>query len=246
MSRDDLVQKAKLAEQAERHTDMAKAIKKVTEFGDQLTGEERNLFSMAYKNMIGSRRHAWRVVSTIEQMNKNSSEPANPEVIKNYRLLIEKEIMAVSEEVIELLNKFILPKTTEPEHKVFYLKMKADYHRYIAEVATEDELSSATENAKKAYEEALKVAEQHMRAVNPIRLGLVLNFSVFYYEILKEFDLACELAKESFDTAILQLDTQGDECYKDSTLILQLLRDNLALWTAKATIDANPQNQGTA
>ena len=65
-----------------------------------------------------------------------------------------------------------------------------------------------------------------------LRLGLALNFSVFYYEILNSPDRACHLAKQAFDDAIAELDTLSEESYKDSTLIMQLLRDNLTLWTS--------------
>ena len=64
------------------------------------------------------------------------------------------------------------------------------------------------------------------------RLGLALNFSVFYYEILNSPDRACRLAKAAFDDAIAELDTLSEESYKDSTIIMQLLRDNLTLWTS--------------
>jgi len=67
---------------------------------------------------------------------------------------------------------------------------------------------------------------------HPIRLGLALNFSVFYYEILNSPDRACHLAKQAFDDAIAELDSLSEESYRDSTLIMQLLRDNLTLWTS--------------
>jgi 14-3-3 protein epsilon len=65
-----------------------------------------------------------------------------------------------------------------------------------------------------------------------------LNFSVFYYEILNSPDRACHLAKQAFDDAIAELDSLSEESYRDSTLIMQLLRDNLTLWTSSDGGDA--------
>ena len=83
-----------------------------------------------------------------------------------------------------------------------------------------------------AYKAASDIAMTELAPTHPIRLGLALNFSVFYYEILNSPDRACRLAKAAFDDAIAELDTLSEESYKDSTLIMQLLRDNLTLWTS--------------
>lgn len=79
---------------------------------------------------------------------------------------------------------------------------------------------------------ATDVAQGELLPTHPIRLGLALNFSVFYYEILNSPDRACHLAKQAFDDAIAELDSLSEESYRDSTLIMQLLRDNLTLWTS--------------
>ncbi|KAF5915204.1 hypothetical protein HPG69_011667 [Diceros bicornis minor] len=118
-----------------------------------------------------------------------------------------------------LLEKFLIPNASQAESKVFYLKMKGDYYRYLAEVAAGDD--------KKAFE----ISKKEMQPTHPIRLGLALNFSVFYYEILNSPEKACSLAKTAFDEAIAELDTLSEESYKDSTLIMQLLRDNLTVST---------------
>ena len=86
--------------------------------------------------------------------------------------------------------------------------------------------------ALEAYSSASTIATHDLPPTHPIRLGLALNFSVFYYEILNSPDRACHLAKQAFDDAIAELDTLSEESYKDSTLIMQLLRDNLTLWTS--------------
>ena len=84
-------------------------------------------------------------------------------------------------------------------------------------------------NSEEAYKEAVAVANDKLPSTNPIRLGLALNFSVFYYEIKNQPDKACELAKKAFDDAIAELDQLKEDSYKDSTLIMQLLRDNLTV-----------------
>merc|ERR1711860_392235 len=118
--------------------------------------------------------------------------------------------------------------------KVFYLKMKGAYYRYLAEVAVGDKRTAVLDDSQKAYQEAFEIAKSKMQPTHPIRLGLALNFSVFYYEILNSPEKACQLAKTAFDEAIAELDTLNEDSYKDSTLIMQLLRDNLTLWTSDA------------
>lgn len=109
---------------------------------------------------------------------------------------------------------------------------KGDYHRYLAEFATGTDRKDAAESSLVAYKAASDIAMADLQPTHPIRLGLALNFSVFYYEILNSPDRACRLAKAAFDDAIAELDSLSEESYKDSTLIMQLLRDNLTLWTS--------------
>ena len=104
---------------------------------------------------------------------------------------------------------------------------KGDYHRYLAEFAIAEKRKGSADLSLEAYKNATEVASTDLAPTHPIRLGLALNFSVFYYEILNSPDQACHLAKQAFDDAIAELDTLSEESYKDSTLIMQLLRDNL-------------------
>merc|ERR1711862_1080698 len=130
------------------------------------------------------------------------------------------------------LDKFLIPSSSPGESKVFYYKMKGDYYRYMAEFSTGDSRKTAADNSLEAYKAASDIAATELPPTHPIRLGLALNFSVFHYEILNSPDRACQLAKQAFDDAIAELDTLSEDSYKDSTLIMQLLRDNLTLWTS--------------
>jgi 14-3-3 protein beta/theta/zeta len=111
----------------------------------------------------------------------------------------------------------------------------------LAEVATGDTRNAVVDDSQKAYQDAFEISKAKMQPTHPIRLGLALNFSVFYYEILNSPEKACQLAKQAFDDAIAELDTLNEDSYKDSTLIMQLLRDNLTLWTSDAQGDGDEQ-----
>ena len=138
----------------------------------------------------------------------------------------------------DLLDDHLIAKAQIPESKVFYLKMKGDYFRYLAEVASDEtERQTIVDDSCKAYEAAFDISKSEMAPTHPIRLGLALNYSVFYYEINNAPEKACQLAKQAFDDAIAELDTLNEESYKDSTLIMQLLRDNLTLWTSDTDVE---------
>uniref|UniRef100_A0A1A7Z4S2 Tyrosine 3-monooxygenase/tryptophan 5-monooxygenase activation protein, beta polypeptide n=1 Tax=Iconisemion striatum TaxID=60296 RepID=A0A1A7Z4S2_9TELE len=231
MDKNDLVQKAKLAEQAERYDDMAAAMKAVTEQHPELSNEERNLLSVAYKNVVGARRSSWRVTSSIEQ--KTEGNEKKQQMARDYREKIEGELREICDDVLHLLDNYLIPKASPAESKVFYLKMKGDYFRYLSEVASGNTKQETVQSSQNAYQEAFDISKKEMQPTHPIRLGLALNFSVFYYEILNSPEQACSLAKQAFDEAIAELDTLNEDSYKDSTLIMQLLRDNLTLWTSE-------------
>jgi 14-3-3 protein beta/theta/zeta len=240
--KDELVQRAKLAEQAERYDDMAASMKSVTEAGAELSNEERNLLSVAYKNVVGARRSSWRVISSIEQKTEGSEK--KQQLAKEYREKVEKELRDICNDVLSLLDKFLIAKASNAESKVFYLKMKGDYYRYLAEVAIGEAKTAVVDDSQKAYQDAFDISKSAMQPTHPIRLGLALNFSVFYYEIMSSPDKACQLAKQAFDDAIAELDTLNEDSYKDSTLIMQLLRDNLTLWTSDTAGEGEEGGEG--
>ena len=106
--------------------------------------------------------------------------------------------------------------------------------------------SVARDTSSNRLQNATDVAQTELTPTHPIRLGLALNFSVFYYEILNSPDRACHLAKQAFDDAIAELDSLSEESYRDSTLIMQLLRDNLTLWTSSDGGDGEAAPAGDA
>jgi len=223
---------AKLAEQAERYDEMADYMEKVGKNGDELSVEERNLLSVAYKNAVGSRRAAWRIITSVEQKEKSKGNEDNAKFAREYCMKVEAELQKICDTILGLLDTNLIPKASGGESKVFYQKMKADYYRYIAEFTTADTKTEAANSAEAAYADAASVAEKDLVVTHPIRLGLALNYSVFLYEVQAKPDEACKMARTAFEDAIAELDNVAEESYKDSTLIMQLLRDNLTLWTS--------------
>ncbi|KAF8822541.1 14-3-3 protein [Cardiosporidium cionae] len=240
------VYKAKLAEQAERYDEMAEAMKELvnTCIGserDVLSVEERNLLSVAYKNAVGSRRASWRIVSNIEQKERSKNNKHPEAVAGEYRKKVETELTEICNDILSLLTKKLIPNTNDCESLVFYYKMKGDYYRYICEFTSDEDRKNAADSAQESYQQATETAANELPSTHPIRLGLALNYSVFFFEILNKPTEACDMAKRAFDEAIAEFDTVSEDSYKDSTLIMQLLRDNLNLWNSDMQdADAEP------
>merc|ERR1712085_221959 len=150
--------------------------------------------------MGGSRRAAWRIITSVEQKETSKGNEENAKFAKEYCKKVEAELDEICKKILTVLDDSLIEK--------------------------------ASNDAKSAYEEAQAVATKDLAVTHPIRLGLALNFSVFQYEVLANPDEACKMARTAFEDAIAELDNVAEDSYKDSTLIMQLLRDNLTLWTS--------------
>merc|ERR1711920_249315 len=118
---------------------------------DELSVEERNLLSVAYKNAVGSRRAAWRIITRVEQKEKTKGNEEQAKYAKEYCKKVEDELQKICDTILGLLDDNLIPKASGGESKVFYQKMKADYYRYIAEFSDGDAKSKAAESARQAY-----------------------------------------------------------------------------------------------
>lgn len=231
-SREELVYKTKLAKEAERYEEMVVYIRQVVSLNVELSFEERNLFSMAYKNIIITRRGSWRVLSSIQAPEKEQTLSSERILLlEQYKAKIESEMRAICIEVLSLLEKLIALAST-PDAKVFFLKMKGDYFRYISEFAKSGR-ESAVKQSYEAYQIAYDMAATELSVTHPVRLGLALNFSVFYYEPLNDPAKAIALAKGAFNDALRELETLSEEESRESRLILRYIKDNLSIWNPR-------------
>ncbi|KAF9895684.1 hypothetical protein BX616_009059, partial [Lobosporangium transversale] len=142
---------------------------------------ERNLLSVAYKNIIGAHRSSHRLITSISEKQQQVGNEDYVQALEDYKAKVEQDIMTTCKEVFRTLDEDIIPFVEEKdkdENLVFYYKIKADYYRYLAEINN----ANAAEDAKTWYNKGTEVA-QNLVPGNPIRLGLALNVSVFYFEI---------------------------------------------------------------
>ncbi|XP_044981163.1 putative 14-3-3-like protein GF14-H isoform X4 [Hordeum vulgare subsp. vulgare] len=224
---------AKLAEQAERYDDMVDFMKKLARMDVDMSAEERHLFSVGFKNTIGARRASWRILSSLEQKVTKGEQAG--QMISVYRKRVEDELRMVCNEILSIIAIHCLPLANTGENVVFFYKMKGDYYRYLAEFSTGTEKKSAADQSLMAYQHAMVVASTELSPAHPVRLGLALNFSVFFYEIMNCHQRACQVARQAFDEATTEINSAGMDGHNDSTLMMQLLNDNLALWKSELT-----------
>lgn len=241
--KEELIYLAKICEQTERYNEMLEFIRTYLNHAqtDTLSVEDRNLLSVAYKNCVGNKRTSWRILETLEKKEESKNTTAETQkhltIIRNLKKQIEKELNDICQEIIKVLDTRLIPKAAEFSEKVFYHKMKGDYLRYIAEYCPQDEKEAVAKNAFEAYSNAQSIALSNLETTDPVRLGLALNFSVFHYEIKNDPKQACQIAKTAFDDAIADIENIQDANYKDSTTIMQLMKDNLTLWTSELEED---------
>ena len=140
---------------------------------------------------------------------------------------METRLFKDCDSIIDLVQQNILAKGPADETKAYFLKTVADYHRYIAEIATDSRWDDSLEAARKFYDEANAIL---LPACNPVKLSIVLNLSVFNYEILKDYRKACAVADRALSEALEKIDDLEEEEFKEAKATIELLKENLALW----------------
>ncbi|KAK8622333.1 hypothetical protein V6N13_117254 [Hibiscus sabdariffa] len=241
--REQNVNKAKLAEQAERNEDMVKFMEAVVytvAAPDELTVEERNLLSVAYKNVIGARRASWGIISSIEQKEKGRGNANHVSIIplafRNFMNFRDRnnvtndappnEVAPPRDHVDPSRDNVNPPRDIVADVD----PPRADVHPPIDFVA----------DVHHAIDLAL------IPLVGSYRAKIETELSEICAGILKLLDEKLVPAagsgnSKAFDEAISELDTLGEDSYKDSTLIMQLFRDNLTLWTSDMQEDGTDE-----
>lgn len=224
---------AMLAEQCNRFEEMVEFLEDMLKARDKdLNSDERNLLSIAYKNSVSSRRTALRTIMAYEVKEKKKENSTFLPYIQEYRKRIEDELTKCCNNILTSISGHLMKKAEDEEAKVFYMKMAGDYNRYMAEYAQGDQKQKVADAALEAYKQASEHAK-NLSSIHPITLGLALNFSVFYYEVMNDHETACQTAKATLDNANKDLpntDVEDDDNHRDAMSIINLLRENLEMW----------------
>ena len=224
---------AMLAEQCNRFEEMTEFLEQMLKTREKdLNSDERNLLSIAYKNSVTSRRTSLRTITAYEMKEKKKDNSTFLPFIQEYKKKIEEELTKMCNNVINVIENTLCKRAEDSEARVFYWKMIGDYNRYIAEYAQGELKQKVGDNALAAYKKATEFAKS-LSTIHPIVLGLALNFSVFYYEVINDHEQACNIAKNTLDLANKELPQnvdEDDEQYRDAMSIINLLKENLEMW----------------
>ena len=231
-SREELIFLSKLYTKAELYKEVINFIKEFIKLNPKIEKEECDIISTGFKNMISDKRASWFTLNSMEHKEKKKKRNTVKEIkeIKNH---IENEIRETCKELQDLIDKELLPKNEEDEILVFLYKLKADYFRYICEFAEGNEYQDNLIKAEEYYKKAYEIADKKLPIINCNRVSVALNYSIFLYETKKDKKSGFDIAQNTFKESMKFIDDLEKPKYRDTLLIIQLLKENIIFWNSE-------------
>ena len=231
-SREELIFLSKLYTKAELYKEVINFIKEFIKLNPKIEKEECDIISTGFKNMISDKRASWFTLNSMEHKEKKKKRNTVKEIkeIKNH---IENEIRETCKELQDLIDKELLPKNEEDEILVFLYKLKADYFRYICEFAEGNEYQDNLIKAEEYYKKAYEIADKKLPIINCNRVSVALNYAIFLYEIKKDKKSGFDIAQNTFKESMKFIDDLEKPKYRDTLLIIQLLKENIIFWNSE-------------
>lgn len=227
------------------HEETLKYIEEVINLKNgNINEEEKNLFLNSLKYLINFRRESWRTINALESKEIKNQANLLPRV-SELKKSLEEEIRQLVYKGIEIIDNKLLKENISDELKVIYCKIKGDYIRYVIEFTPKDkeeERNILIENADKNYKIGLNICES-LNNLSTAKVGLILNYSVFLYEIVRDYKNAYILANDTYQktTKILNDENQNISSSKELNKILNLLKENIGIW-AETFVPENVEN----
>lgn len=225
------LRRAKIAGRAGRYDDMVAAMSDVVKTGQPLIIEESKLLNYAFKKVVDLRRDSWNAISSIRwdfRVSDLDKKQANA-----YREEIGKELTDICKSALQLLDEILIPNATDlkrVESLVFYLTMKGNFFRYLAEIATGTPRKELANDTSAIYSSAKSIADESLSPKSPIRLGLYLNYCVFMYEIECDGKQAFLLANTAFSEGMNYYESGLEELNDETKQIFRSLKRYIDVW----------------
>ena len=109
-----LIYLARITEQAERHEETIKYMEEIVKTKkEDLTVEERNLLSAAFKNCVSARRSAWRSIYGVEVKEK-TNESKFLHLVTDLKTLLETELSDLCNQMLSLIDNYLVKKVVFP------------------------------------------------------------------------------------------------------------------------------------
>ena len=222
----------KLFQVSENYNDMIKAINKYIELNPKLTKEEKKLFCIGYKNNISNKRNSFQILSNL--LSKEDPKQANKvNEISKIKEKVLSELKPILQEGLSILDGYLIPNAEDNESKILYMKLKADFYRYRCEFSEGEEFEEAANNSRKLYKEAFDLAEKELPLCNEIRLGLVLNYTVFEFDIMENKKEAYDIALKYYNNSLKILDDDENIIEYENLLLIHEIKDNTDNWISE-------------
>lgn len=227
--RDNLKALVEILDPTNRHDDMIKAMKRIIELNPVLSLEERNLLSISYKNVTDVRRNSIHYINQFLK-NETAQYPNTIPYLQNSRNDIVNELKGYCNDLLTLVDEKLLPPCPDEKSRVFYIKLKADYCRYLCEALEGEEKDATAKKAQEYYNEAIEIVKKEYPRYSPSYLGIFLNYSVFLYETLHQTEEAIKTAQEISEVNIGELEQNSEAAYNESRTIINLNQENINAW----------------
>jgi 14-3-3 protein epsilon len=235
----DVMFLVRLYHQLSRPTEALALIGELVNSAPSFSEAERNLFVLVYKSAIDPLR---QTIRTLQSFEAAGDHPECSDMLAQYRNQAVQELTNICQHGTAVIRGRLLPAALDPRSTAFFLKLTGDLTRYITEFAPSDQIPSLLEEISSHYDKGLTVANTSLHACDPVRLGLILNMSVFAYEQLGDKDRAQELLQhvrvEVSDEGIAELPVEHRH---DAIETLRAMKQNLVMWSGGPQEESNPK-----
>ena len=231
ISRETAYYMAHILAKTDRQQDTIDLIKKVIDMDPHLKSDEQSFLSIVYKNIVIKKREGR---TNLIKIMKEHQDPVLHQQLQTFSHEFIDELDFYCKELISIVDEKLLPNAKTPEDQVFYLKLKADYYRYMCEVHTGEAKEELAKPAEKAYKEALSIANAKISQTRPEYLGVILNYTVFLYEILEKKEEALDLAQKTYQEICTKI---NDDASAETRQTIKSMHDNIENWKASLSME---------